>query len=117
MFFGKVQTNDCKVSLQSFLYLAENIGLPIKESKTVHPTTCVELHGLHFDTDTMILSVPEDKVIKAKDLIVDMLGRTKVTLHMVQSLAGVLSFCTKAIPAGRSFLRRLFVLTKGLSFP
>ena len=31
----------------------------------------------------------------------------KVTLNKLQSLCGVLAFCTRAIPAGRAFSRRL----------
>ena len=32
-FVGKVQSNECSVSLQTFLCLAESIGLPIKSEK------------------------------------------------------------------------------------
>ncbi len=116
MFLGKAGTNNCSVSLQCFISLADSIGLPIKQSKTVLPTTSVVLHGILFDTEKMILLVPPDKVQKAQDLILQMLRRKKVTLLMIQSLAGLLSFCTKAIPAGRSFLWWLFDLTKGVSF-
>ncbi len=63
----------------------------------------------------MQISVPEDKKIKAIQLIQDMFGL--VSLRMIQSLAGVLNFFTKAIPAGRSFLRRLYDLSIGLKFP
>ncbi len=103
MFFGAQATDDCKVSLQSFLHLADSIGLPIKESKMVHPMTKAELHALQFDTEKMQISVPADKVLKAENLIHEMLGMKRVMLFMVQSLAGLLSFFTKAIPAGRSF--------------
>jgi hypothetical protein len=35
----------------------------------------------------------------------------KVALKKLQSLCGVLAFCTRAIPAGRAFSRRLFMAT------
>jgi hypothetical protein len=33
----------------------------------------------------------------------------KVTLKKLQSLCGVLAFCTRAIPAGRAFSMRLYM--------
>ncbi len=117
MFFGSPDTNDCDVSLQTFFHLSKSIGLPIKHEKTVHPTTNIELHGLWFDSSSMTISVPPDKVSKAITLIQQMLGMTKVSLLMIQSITGLLNFCTKAIPAGRTFLRRLYDLSLGLQFP
>ncbi|MCP3932879.1 MAG: hypothetical protein GY705_27725 [Bacteroidetes bacterium] len=64
----------------------------------------------------MILSVPMDKVVKATTKITEILGMDKVSLLDLQSVAGLLGFCSKAIPAGRTFLRRIFDLTKGLKF-
>ena len=37
--------------LAKALILAESIGLPIKHSKTVLPSTKVELHGILVDTE------------------------------------------------------------------
>ncbi|MCP3932442.1 MAG: hypothetical protein GY705_25505, partial [Bacteroidetes bacterium] len=116
MFFGSPNSDHCRVSLQEFLMLADSIGLPIKHEKTVFPTTVAELHGLQFDSNTMILSVPMDKVQKAVSKITEILGMDKVSLLDLQSVAGLLGFCSKAIPAGRTFLRRIFDLTKGLKF-
>ncbi len=50
-------------SLQSFLL--------------VWPATCVEMHGILFDMDTMTMSLPPDKVEKAKILIDDMFKKRK----------------------------------------
>ena len=45
------------------------------------------------------------------------LSKKKVTLKELQALTGLLNFCTRAIPAGRAFVRRLYDATCGLSKP
>jgi hypothetical protein len=32
-------TNDCEILMKTFLKLSEELGVPIAENKTVHPTT------------------------------------------------------------------------------
>jgi hypothetical protein len=41
----------------------------------------------------------------------------KVTLKQLQSLCGLLAFCTKALPAGRAFSRQLYMTTSKASKP
>ena len=47
---------------------------------------------------------------KALTIIEQMSSCQKATIGQVQSLVGFLSFCTKIVPAGRAFLRRLIDL-------
>jgi len=115
MFFGKSNTSQCNLYLHSFLQLAKSIGLPIKASKTVHPTTLVQLHGLEVCTVTMEVRLPQDKVAKALGLIQSLSKRRTATLVQLQSLIGTLTFAMKVVVAGRAFLRRLIDLTIGVS--
>ncbi|MCP4262038.1 MAG: hypothetical protein GY774_31735, partial [Planctomycetes bacterium] len=117
MFFGPEGSLQCSQSLKKFFILADSLGLPVKKEKTVFPSTCVELHGLMVNTRTMTLSVPPDKVAKALSLIDELLPLRCVTLRRVQSLAGVLSFFTRALPSARCFIRRIFDLFKGVTRP
>ena len=113
MFFGDPNTNDCLNSLNAFLELSKTLGIPIKNEKTVLPTTRAELHGILVDTDQMKMFVPDDKVKRAILLIDKIICAEKVTLRSLQSLAGLLNFLTKVIKSGRIFLRRLYWLTRG----
>ncbi len=99
------------------MILAESLGLSVKEAKTVYPTTTIELHGITVDTAAMKLRVPPDKVTKAVELIDQLLACKKVTLRQVQSIAGLLSFFTRALPGARCFIRRLFDVMKGHRYP
>jgi RNA polymerase-interacting CarD/CdnL/TRCF family regulator len=73
------------------------------KKKTVAPTTIIEYLGLTIDTGKMIVKIPEHKISELKDKSMFVMGNSKVTLRTLQSLAGSLAFCTKALPAGRAF--------------
>ena len=113
MFLGSPGTRECHYALQSFLAIAPSLGIPVKHSKTVQPTTLVELHGIQVCTRTMMLSLPPDKLRKALDLVKGLYQLRSVTVAKLQSILGYLNFCTKIVPAGRPFLRRLYDLIKG----
>ncbi|MCP3932570.1 MAG: hypothetical protein GY705_26160 [Bacteroidetes bacterium] len=117
LFFGHPGTNECKKGLQSFLMLADSLGLKVKPEKTVWPSTKVEMHGILFDTDAMTLSLPTDKMAKAKSLIDDLFKRRKVKLVQIQQLHGFLNFACRAVAPGRTFLRRVANLMIGVSKP
>ncbi|MCP3932906.1 MAG: hypothetical protein GY705_27860 [Bacteroidetes bacterium] len=114
MFFGHKDTNECQLYLQAFLNLAESIGLKIKPEKTVWPSTSVELHGILFDSVSMTISLPADKTEKAKMLLDNMFKKRKVQLKLVQQLHGFLNFACRAVPPGRTFLRRIANLMIGI---
>ena len=114
MFFGKKNTSQCSNYLQAFLLLADSLGVPVKKSKTFYPCTKLELHGITVCTETMTMSLPPEKVEKAVVMIKNMLSSQKTTLSKIQSLTGLLNYCTKIVPPGRAFLRRLYDLTIGL---
>ena len=113
MFFGHDNTNECDLALKTFLEVARSLNIPIKASKTVLPTTTAEIHGILVDTRSMTMSLPPDKLVKAKTLINEMCKCQKASIAKIQSLVGFLNFCTKIVPSGRAFLRRLIDLTKG----
>ena len=64
--------------------------------------------GIEFDTLAMEARLPTAKLLKAKKLLSILWPKHSTTLLELQSLIGYLSFCSKVIPTGRSFLRRLY---------
>ena len=85
--------------------------------KTVKPTTCAVLHGIEVCTVSMTARLPEDKLLKASDLVQRLCFRKTVTLRELQEILGFLNFTCRVIKPGRPFLRRLFDLTRGASKP
>ena len=117
IFFGHPDTNECQKFLNTFLALSQQINLPVKASKTVLPSTTVTLHGIEVDTIKMEIRLPQDKLEAAKQAVNEMSRRKKVKLQQLQSLIGTLNFACRVIVAGRTFLRRLIDLTKGVQNP
>ena len=117
VFFSKHDSPSCSQYLKSFIALADVLNLPIKHSKTVLPSTCVELHGIQVDTSKMEMSLPHDKLQKASQAVESMYKRKSVQLRELQSLIGTLNFACKVVVPGRAFLRRLIDLTCGVVSP
>ena len=117
IFVGQPGTSECLDSLHKFFRLCNDIGIPIKHSKTVEPTTCAIIHGIELDTVTFEAKLPPDKIVVLTSLLNKYMTRRKITLHDLQSLLGHLNFACKAIKPGRCFLRRLYDLTRGIQHP
>jgi hypothetical protein len=115
--FGPPDSDTCARSLKKFFILADDLNIPIKHSKTVYPSTTVELHGVEVDTSRMEMRLPQDKLDKAFDLLNGLKCRRSVTLRAFQSVLGFLNFACKVIAHGRPFLRRLIDLTLKVSNP
>ena len=109
--------NLCQKQLELFLMLSHYVGIPIVPGKTVGPSTTMAFAGIELDSILMEARLPQDKLVKCRDLISAFLKRRKVSLKEIQSLTGLLNFaCTVVVP-GRAFLRRLIDLTIGITRP
>ncbi|XP_033736378.1 uncharacterized protein LOC117324568 [Pecten maximus] len=117
LFLGRPNTTECKRNLFTFCEVAAVLGIPIKEAKTVPPTTVITFLGLELDSESMEIRLPQDKLVKLRAELLAMSNRKKVTLHQLQSLIGLLNFACSVVVPGRTFLRRLIDLTMGLTNP
>ena len=61
--------------------------------------------------------LPEEKVAKIVKLLLNFPRRRKGTLRELQSLLGLLNYATGCIVLGRTYLRRLYDLTFGITCP
>ena len=117
LFIGAPGTAQCTHALDSFMTLCADINIPIKHSKTVHPTTVICFLEIELDTIKMESRLPLNKATTIKHLLAHFLASQKVTMKELQSLIGVLSFACKVVAPDRPFLRRLIYLTRSLQKP
>jgi hypothetical protein len=117
IFLGNPNSDSCFKSLEMFERLMIELNIPLNKEKTVLPSTCVIVHGLEVDTVEMVLRLPEDKLVRARDQLHTLYRKKSATLKELQSILGLLNFACRAIYPGRAFLRRLFDLTQGLTKP
>lgn len=116
-FIGPPDSEKCFQDLSNFEILCKNIGIPIKKSKTVLPTTTLTIYGIEVDSVKMESRLPSDKLVKLKGALTSTSKRKKITLQDLQSLIGLLNFACSVVVPGRAFLRRLIDLTCNVDNP
>ena len=116
-FCGRPQTSECEDLMSSFSKMCSMLGVPVADEKTEGPITSMEYLGLLIDTQEMLVKIPHEKLKKLLEEIDIIIFSKKVTLKQLQSLCGLLSFCTRALPSGRAFSRRLFMAMSKVSKP
>ena len=107
----------CKQSLSKFVTLCTDLGVPLASEKTFAPATTMSFVGLEIDTIEMVVRLPEDKLVKGREVIRSISSRKKVTLRELQSAIGFLNFACAVVVPGRTFLRRLTNLTCKVTKP
>ena len=117
IFIGPKNSTLCQKSLETFIELCNELGIPIKHTKTVNACTVITVHGVELDSVRMESRLPHDKLTKGREIIARLQRKKKVTLLELQSAVGFLQFACKVIVPGRTFLRRLIDLSIGLSKP
>ena len=109
--------DSCLLTLNTFLDICRDIGVPIADEKTVGPDQCLPFVGIQLDTHEMQASLPQDKVDKFLGLIDLFMTKKSITLTQLQSLCGMLNFACGVIAPARAFSRRLYDLGIGISKP
>ncbi|XP_062585901.1 uncharacterized protein LOC134247580 [Saccostrea cucullata] len=111
---GTLET--CNLLMFSFKNTCSAFGISLAEVKREGPKSVLIFLGIEIDTDKMVIRIPEEKIINLEKSVLDMLPK-KVTLRELQSLAGSLNFCAKAIPSARAFNRRFCDAMCGINYP
>ncbi|MES9883311.1 MAG: reverse transcriptase domain-containing protein, partial [Sedimenticola sp.] len=102
-------------ALHTFMDQCALLGVPLSETKTFSPATTMTFMGISLDSIRMEARLPEDKLDKARELLLQFQEKSSCTLRQLLSLIGVLNFACSVIPPGRTFLRRLSNLSMGVS--
>ena len=76
--------------------------------KTEWTSSVMVFLGILINGKTHTLSIPENKRLKALDLINYALMKKKVTIKFVQKLTGTLNFINRAIVPRRAFTKGMY---------
>ncbi|CAG2205846.1 unnamed protein product [Mytilus edulis] len=114
LFVESSQTTKVGNTLKLFQEVCNKIGIPLASDKTTLPTTLLMFLGIEFDTQNLIMRLPNEKLVKLSQKIRDTLDSSKITLKDMQSLLGLLNFACKVVAPGRTFCRRLINSTIGV---
>ena len=89
----------------------------MSEEKTEGPETYLVFLGFGIDSVNQSIFIPKDKVEGLQSQILEIQGKSKITLRQLQSLAGSLAYISKVLPVGRAFSCRLHGLIYGVCKP
>ena len=112
--FIETSRQACNSLVRKFLQICEWINCPVADEKTQMASQEIVFLGILLDLKNYFLAVPEDKAIKAKNMLNFAINKKKITIKNVQSLTGTLNFLNKAIVPGRAFTRRMYSKLEGL---
>ena len=90
-------------------WLLTDLGLAESEKKAVPPSTKITYLGVEFDSCSMTMSVPPEKVTEIKAEIGQWVRRTTITKKELQSLLGKLFWVSKVVKYARAFMGRLLM--------
>ena len=104
----------CEVNLCKLLALFKRLHIPVAPDKLEGPATTLVFLGIELDTIALILRLPEAKREELKSLVAKWLGKKFCQVKDLQSLVGKLQHASRVVRPGRTFLRRMFDLLKGI---
>ena len=102
----------CLTSFSTLLRVFMLLKAPTVASITIGPSQQIEFMGIVLDSVRMEARLPQDKLIRIKDLLGSFQKRRSVRLIELQSLIGTLQFACKVVVPGRTFLQRAIDLTR-----
>jgi hypothetical protein len=103
--------------METFMGLCNELGVPLAKNKTVGPTNILPFLGYIIDTELMMVLIPFEKIEKLSRLLQLLLVRKQIKRSELESIVGLMSFCSRAIPSSRAFLRRFYDLITTVKKP
>ena len=103
----------CDGQLEMFLSVCRQINFPVSMDKTFWSCTQLTFLGCLINTVTQTVTIPAEKVLKARGLISKVLAKAskKITVKELQQICGFLNFLGRCVVPGRAFTRRLYAYT------
>ena len=108
---GAPDSEECAHNVATMNAVCNETGIPIEQEKNEGPATRITFLGIEIDTVALEIRLPYDKLSMLKSSLRSWRGRKACRKRELLSLIGTLSHASKAIRAGRTFLRRLIDLS------
>ena len=108
---GPCQSQECKEQLNLAISVFSKLGIPLAPEKVIGPKNVITYLGIEIDSSKMELRLPAGKTQEIMEILGLFRMKKKCTKRELLSLIGKLSFASKIIPSGRTFLRRLIDLS------
>ena len=95
----------CQEAQIALVRLLGELGFVVSWKKCSSPSTTVRYLGIIIDSESLCLSLPEDKLLKLSAELQFFSDRTRATKRQIQRLCGIIAPCAKVIRGGCTFSR------------
>ena len=112
---GAPGTNQCEDNLNNMLDTCSGAKFAVGPSKVVRPTPVLEFLGIVIDSINMILCISEPRLQDVLSQLKAWSCRKTCTKRQLLSIIGKLTFVSKVVRSGRTFVRRMIELSKKAS--
>ena len=109
---GHPTSMECEANLAIMTYTCKCLGFSVQPRKLVYATTVMEYLGIEINTDIMELRISD---VRLKEVLIELNKwryKDSCTKRELLSLIGKLSFVSRVVRSGRTFVRRLIDLSK-----
>ena len=96
-----------QAAYDTLAWLLEDLGLQESKKKAVSPTTQITYLGVQFNSLTMQMSVPPEKLTEVKTEICRWVRKSTISKKELQSLLGKLFWVARVVKYARAFMGRL----------
>ena len=103
-----------KQDLDRLLAIFERLQVPVASHKLEGPAQCITFLGIEVDTQAMALRLPRPKLDELKRLVYEWTVKRSCGRRDLKSLVGKLQHACKVVRPGRTFLRRMLDLLRGV---
>ena len=114
LLFGSPGLAQCADALGRAMARCQYLGVPVNPSKTEGPCTKLVFLGIELDTISLTMCLPHGKLERLQREIRAWGGKKCCTKRGLLSIIGQLQHACCVIKEGRSFLRRMIELSRGV---
>jgi hypothetical protein len=91
---------DCKIAYECLIDLVQSLGLDIAWKKIEGPSQVMVFLGVEIDCVRRTLSLPKNKLLSLRSLLLSWKNRHKATKVSIQSLVGKLNWAARVVFGG-----------------
>ena len=106
-----LKAEHCHITIR---WVISESGAEESEAKVVGPTCKMLFLGVLFDTETLTLSVDEERLVETLMLLDEWMLKSHMTRKEVETVAGKLGFIASVVRPGRLFVSRILEFLRGL---
>ena len=113
---GPSNTKICHRNIDIMLESCNETGFEVNHDKLVRPTTELEFLGIIIDSTNMQLKISNERLNDIYNELIIWNNKLSCTKRELLSITGKLSFICRVVRSGRTFIRRMFDLSKSAKY-